>query len=189
MFQIIFIAVFFSKSLADQIEKREILILFSHPIKRTNILLAKLLTNVTVIVLIFATFTFTKGLLMGLNPFHPAHYIALLTISIQILFFSAVSLTCSIFSKSIWVSIIAPTITFFALTFIFPQNSTYDYFSPISGMHIIFQYLASIFIPDQKLLNSSPTQQEFQGAVFFPVAISIFLILVSFIYFRKMEVD
>jgi ABC-type transport system involved in multi-copper enzyme maturation permease subunit len=189
IFQITFIAVFFSKSVADQIEKREILILLSHPVKRTSILLAKFLTNITVILLIFAAITFTKGLLMGLGPFHPAHYIALLTILIQTLFFSAISLACSTFSKSAWASIILPTITFFALAFSFPQKSTYNYLSPTMGMQIIFQYLTALFIPNQGLSLNLPTEQEFQGAIFFPIATSIFLLLISFAYFRKMEVD
>jgi len=189
MFQILFIAVFFSKSVADQIEKREILILFSHPVKRTSILLAKFLTNMAVILLIFAATTFTKGLLMGLGPFHPAHYTTLLAILMQILFFSAISLACSIFSKSAWVSIIIPIITFFALLFTFPQNSTYNYLSPISGMQIIVQYLAAIFTPNQESLLNLPTEQEFQGAVLFPITVSIFLLMISFAYFRKMEVD
>jgi ABC-type transport system involved in multi-copper enzyme maturation permease subunit len=188
LFQIIFVAVFFSRSFADQIEKREILTLFAHPIKRSTIFTAKFLTNTLIIFLIFAIPTFAQGLLMNISPLNPAIYICLLTIFIAILFYSAIALACAVLTKSTWATIILPTVTLFALAFASPKYVSYNYLSTLTGMQTIFQYLVNAIIPDHLALGQ-PTLQEFLGALLFPVITGLILIVISFIHFRKMEVD
>jgi ABC-type transport system involved in multi-copper enzyme maturation permease subunit len=188
LFQIIIVSVLFSRSFADQIEKREILTLFAHPIKRSTIFTAKFLTNTLIAFLIFAIPRFAQGLLMGLSPLSPAHYISLLTIFIALLFYSAVATACAILTKSTWATIILPIITLFVLGFASPQYVSYGFLFTPTGMGKIFAYLANIMIPDHLGL-AQVTQQEFLGALLFPVITSLVLIAISFIYFRKMEVD
>jgi ABC-type transport system involved in multi-copper enzyme maturation permease subunit len=188
LFQIIIVSVLFSRSFADQIEKREILTLFAHPIKRSTIFTAKLLTNILIAFLIFAIPRFAQGLLMGLSPLSPAHYISFLTIFIALLFYSAVAAACAVFTKSTWATIILPIITLFVLGFASPQYVSYGFLFTPTGMGKIFAYLANIMIPDHLGLDQV-TQQEFLGALLFPVITSLVLIAISFIYFRKMEVD
>jgi ABC-type transport system involved in multi-copper enzyme maturation permease subunit len=188
LFQIIFVSVLFSRSFADQIEKREILTLFAHPIKRSTIFTAKFLTNTLIIFLIFAIPIFAQGLLMNVSPLNPAHYISILTIFIPVLLYSAIALACAVFTKSTWATVILPTVTLFALAFASPQYVSYNYLFTLTGMQTIFRYLAHAIIPDHLPLGQ-PTQQEFLGALLFPVITSLILIAISFIYFRKMEVD
>jgi ABC-type transport system involved in multi-copper enzyme maturation permease subunit len=190
MFEVVFIAVFFSRSVAEQIEKREILTLFAHPPKRTTVLLAKFLTNMLVILLVISASVIIYGLFIGLGPLHPVHYITILVAFLQLLFFSAISLACSVFSKSSWASIIIPIVTLFALMFIAPQDQANSYISPLGSIATVYRYLISQLIPiESYTFGTPPSTATFIGAVLFPVTISAFLLTLSFIYFRKMEVD
>jgi hypothetical protein len=128
------------------------------------------------------------GLLLGFDLLHPLHYITILVVFLQLLLFSAISLTCSVFSKSSWASIILPIVTLFALRFIAPQDEASSYMSPLGASLTVYAYLISQ-VSIERGTGTPLSTQTFIGAILSPVTISVFLIAVSFLYFRKMEVD
>jgi ABC-type transport system involved in multi-copper enzyme maturation permease subunit len=180
--EVILVAVFYARSVASCIEKREILVLLSNPIKRTSLFLSKFLTNLLIIFLICASVVVAGSYLMFLEPWDTKIFIGLLIVFINILFLSTLSFTSSLILKTTWGGTILPVIIYFGLAFGIPQNSDFPKAIPPTGSNVIFDYLT-------RIAYSQYTFEEFIVALVFPTIASIILLLVAFLYFRRMEID
>jgi ABC-type transport system involved in multi-copper enzyme maturation permease subunit len=180
--QVILVAVFYARSVASCIEKREILVLLSNPIKRTSLFLSKFLTNLLIIFLICASVVVAGSYLMFLEPWDTKVFIGLLIVFINILFLSTLSFTSSLILKTTWGGTILPVIIYFGLAFGIPQSADFPRVIPPTGSNVIFDYLT-------RTAYSQYTFEEFIVALAFPIIASTILLLAAFLYFRRMEID
>jgi len=183
LIQVILVAVFYARSVAACIEKREILVLLSNPIKRTTLFLSKFLTNLLIIFLIFGSVVVTGAYLMLLQPWDKQVFIGLLIVFLNVLFLSTLSFTSSLILKTTWGGTILPVMIYFGLAFGVPQNSNFPQAIPPTGSNVIFYYLS------KTAAYSQYSFEEFIVALMFPIITSIILLLAAFLYFRRMEID
>lgn len=183
LMQVIIVATFYARSVAACIEKREILVLLSHPVKRTSLFLSKFLTNLLVIFLIFGSVVVAGAPLMLLEPWDIKVFIGLMIVFINVLFLSALSFTSSLILRSTWAGTILPIMVFFGLAYGIPQEFNFPKAIPPTGNYVIFDYLSKTSTFCQY------TFEEFIVALASPIIISIVFLLVAFLHFRRMEID
>ena len=182
LFQMLIVAVLFARSIAGCIEKREILTLFTHPVRRNSVLASKFLTNLTLTFTIFGSILITRALLMYTEPWNTTVLIALLTLFIQTLFLSTISLIISLITKKTWAAMLLVIIFFFAIMSALPQlEPPLKYLFPTYGADVTFDCLAKGF--------TQYTLEDFTVALGFPISTSIIFLLASFTYFKRMQVD
>jgi len=182
LFEMFIIAVLFARSVAGNIEKREILNLFTYPVKRVSILASKFIVNVSLIFIIFASVIVARGLLSQLEPWNTLMLIVLFILFLETLFFSTLSLLLSVIAKKTWATILLVIIFFFTITSFMPQlEPPLKYAIPTYGAQAMFSYLA--------LGSHDYTFEDFTVALSSMVIMSIIFLLVSFIHFKRMQVD
>ena len=182
LFEMFIIAVLFARSIAGNIEKREILNLFTYPVKRVSILASKFIVNLSLIFIIFASVIIARGLLSQLEPWNILMLIVLFILFLETLFFSTLSLLLSVISKRTWATILLVVIFFFTITSFMPQlEAPIKYAIPTYGALAMFSYLA--------LGSDDYTFEDFTVALSSIVIMSIIFLLASFIYFKRMQVD
>lgn len=182
MFEMLIAAVMFARSIAGSIEKREILTYFTYPVTRKSILTSKFLTNLSLIFLIFGSTIIVRALLTLTEPWNTTVLIALFILFIQILFLSTLSLIFSLLTKRTWATILLVIVSLLTLSSFLPQpEPPLKYIIPTSGAEVIFDYLAKGPI--------HYTPEDFTVALGSPVITSIFLLLIAYTYFKRMQVD
>jgi ABC-type transport system involved in multi-copper enzyme maturation permease subunit len=182
MFQMLIIAVLFARSIAGSIEKREILIFFTYPVKRVSVLASKFLTNLSLTFIIFASVIIARALLVHLEPWNISVLIVLFTLFLETLFVSTLSLIFSVITKRTWAAMLFIIIFFFTMTSLSPQlEPPFKYLIPTYGADVIFNCLAIGF--------THYTFEDFAVALGSIVITSVIFLLASFIYFKRMQVD
>lgn len=191
IFQILIVGAIVSRTFAGSIHSREVLVLLSYPVKRWGVFLSKIIANFLTIFAIFAGVGLLNIPLMGLSPLEPAVYVLIAIILVQLFFLFTVDIAISLALKneiiSIFVFILLMFgIEFFAATLGFP----YRYFTLSKGSEVMFGYLtflAHASSTPSPVTGEPPfTFQEFTVALTFPLLTSIFLLVISLIYFQWM---
>ncbi|HDQ06928.1 MAG TPA: hypothetical protein ENN36_09470 [Candidatus Bathyarchaeota archaeon] len=183
IFMIFIVCAVFSRSFAGTLDRGEIKMLLSYPIKRWELFSAKFITQFFVLsAIIFVIFSFNIPL-MGLNPFNPMLYASLLGLLLHLLVVCSVTTTVSLLIKKETITILVSAIPLFGLETIGGRDS---FFTGIGRSNLIFDF----FKQSIAIGSESVAFGDFVLAVAFPIVISAFLLLISLIYFSFiMEVD
>jgi len=179
MFQMLLIAVLFARSIAGCIEKREILIFFTYPVKRTSVLASKFLINLSLTFIIFGSVVIARALIVHLEPWNTSVLIVLFILFLQTFFLSTLSLIFSIITKRTWAAMLLVIIFFFTISSALSQLE--PPFKYLFGTDPIFYCLTMGF--------THYTFEDFTVALGSIVITSIVFLLTSFIYFKRMQVD
>jgi ABC-type transport system involved in multi-copper enzyme maturation permease subunit len=182
LFQTLIIAVLFARSIAGAIEKREILIFFTYPVQRTTVLTSKFLTNLILTFLIFGSTIIAKALLALTEPWNIAVLIALFILFLQTLFLCTLSLMFSLLTKRTWAAMLLVILFFFAAATAFTQlEPPFKYAFPTYAADVISSNLTQGFV--------TYTVEDFAVALGFPIITSAIFLIVSLIYFKRVQVD
>lgn len=181
---VIFIAgTIFSRSFAGSLDRGETKMLLSYPIKRWELFLTKFITQFFVLFAIYFTVSSLNIPLMGLSPFEPLFYASFLGLLLHLMVVCTIATAISLLVKKETITVLVSTIFLFGLETIADNQS---YLSGNGRSKIIFEFVQqSIGISSQSIAF-----QEFALALLLPIVTSLFLFLLSLIYFSFiMEVD
>lgn len=187
LLHILIVGVIVSRSFAGSINKREIVVLLSYPVRRWAVLLSKIVTSCFVVFGAYAFAVLIDIPLLGLNPFQPAPYILMAIIFVRTLFLCTVVMFMSIALKNEMISMFVFTLLFIGLEFTLETfEDPYPYLTSMKGNEVMYDYLTSFFYP----MGAHFTAQEFNIALGFPLLTSLILIIISLIYFQwMMQID
>jgi len=183
IFLIFNVGALFSRSFAGSFSKGEMRTLLSYPLKRSNVLAAKFLTNLLILFTVYATVFSLNIPLLALSPLEPMVYVSMMSILVQVIFLSTSATTLSLLIKNEVISVLTVILLFFGLESITGK----DKYLSFSGRHELvfgyFEYLTRGIIPEVAF-------QEVVIALLFPLSLSMFLLVVSLLYFNYiMEID
>jgi ABC-type transport system involved in multi-copper enzyme maturation permease subunit len=187
LLHILIVGVIVPRSFAGSINKREIVVLLSYPVKRWAVLSSKIITSCFVVFGAYALAVLIDIPLLSLNPFQPAPYILMAIIFIRTLFLCTVVMLISIALKNETISMFVSTLLFLGLEFTLTTfEDPYPYLTSMKGNEVMYDYLTSFFYP----MRAHFTAQEFNIALGFPLLTSLILIVISLIYFQwMMQID
>lgn len=184
MIFIVFIAcAVFSRSYAGTLDRGEIKMLLSYPIKRWELFSAKFVTQFFVLSAIYLAIFSLNIPLLELNPFSPMLYASILGFLLHLLVVCSVTTAVSLLVKKETITVLVSAIPLFGLETIGGKNSI---FTGIGRSNIIFDFFKQSLV----ISSESVAFDDFVLAIGFPLVISAFLILISLTYFSFiMEVD
>lgn len=181
---VIFIAgTIFSRSFAGSLDRGEIKMLLSYPIKRWELFLTKFITQIFVLSSAYLVIFSLNIPLMELSPFGPMFYASILGLLLHLMVVCTVATAISLLVKKETITVLVSTIFLFGLETIAGNHS---FLSGTGRSDIIFKFVK------QSISTSSQSIafQEFALALLLPIVTSVFLFLLSLIYFSFiMEVD
>lgn len=181
---IIFIAcAVFSRSFAGTLDRGEIKMLLSYPIKRWKLFSAKFVTQFFMLSAIYLAIFSLNMPLMGLSPFEPMLYPPILGLLLHLLITCSVTTAVSLLVKKETITVLVSTIALFGLETMGGRDS---FFTGLGRSNIIFDFFKQSIV----ISSESVAFEDFALAVAFPLVISAFLLLISLIYFSFiMEID
>ena len=183
IFMIFIACAIFSRSFAGTLDRGEIKMLLSYPIKRWELFSAKFITQFFVLSAVYLVIFSLNIPLMGLSPFGPMLYASILGLLLHLLVVCSVTTAVSLLVKKETITVLVSAISLFGLETIGDKSS---FFTGIGRSDIIFNFFKqSISISSETIAFN-----DFALAIAFPIVTSAFLLLISLIYFSFiMEVD
>lgn len=179
---------FLSRSFAGSIEKGELNLLLSYPIKRWEIFISKFTTIFITIFIVYSVAFSLRIYLYLLSPYDPLFYLSLFAFFLHLLLVSGVSITVSIITKNEVMSLAASILLLLGLE---SAAGTSIYLSSQGRFLYLFQYFGKItrgILPFGEEIIV--TTNDVAIAIFIPILIFLVLFFLSFIYLtRAMEFD
>lgn len=193
LYHILIVATIIPRSFAGSMSHREIVTLLSYPVKRWKLLSSKIVTNLLMIVAVFAFAVSLNIPLLNLSTQNPDIYVTIAVIFIQLLYLSTIVMTISLALKNEVLSVFTSILLLFGLEFSLKTfGAPLKYFTLFEGNNVIFNYLAFIIHPPSSgyPVPSPFTFEEFAIALGYPLLTSAILLAILFIYFeRVMQID
>lgn len=180
----------FAHGFAGGSSKGEDKLLLSYPVKRWHLFVSKFVALFfTFVVVFFASYSMHIYLAV-LTPFEPQFFVGLFGLMLQILLVCTVTITVSLFTKNEAISILSPILLLIGLESV---TGSENYLSAQGRL----RYLSTHF--DEYVLGRTApggldvgvlTPEALIITLSVPLIISVFLLVLSFVYFTHfMEVD
>jgi ABC-type transport system involved in multi-copper enzyme maturation permease subunit len=179
---------FFSRSFAGSMERGEVKLMLSYPIRRGQLFLSKF---TAMFLVVFVTYGLAYSLHLyidALSLFEPMFYLSLFAFFLQLLLACAVSVALSLVTKSEVMSILAAVLFLLGIDSL---SGSGNYLSAQGRFRFLFQYFGELTHGSLSLGdNFVVTSEDIVITVLVPIIIFISLLILSFAYFtRVMEVD
>jgi len=194
---IISATVVFGKSFADSIEKRKLVVLLSYPVSRTQVFIAKYLTNLLTLFLIFGSALLAQGISLFLFDgfFQPVLWaFTFLYLLLAVFFTSSLMTLISLTVKQLGLSTLIFLIYMFGIEYGLPINLTnpLTYLSLDIGPWASVQYSITWYTNWLNIGISStgwPPQNCFLTAISYTLVGGVALFLASLVFINRIDLD
>lgn len=187
LFLIFVIATVLSRNFAGSYAKGEIKMLLSYPVKRWQLFFSKFMAMFLMFCTIYGAIFSFQIYLNSINPLEPMFFISLLGMFLQILLMSSIVVAVSLIVKNEIVSILSSILILYGIDSVVVAGS---YFNATGRFKIVFGYYGYLThgaLPTA--IMTFPRLEEVFFAFSIPIIISTLLLIISLVYFRKIEVD